>query len=223
MMVGCMMLEGQWSGPGFAGPLRRERTFMRKVLMFLSQGFEDLEAVTIIDAIGWATTREHLIPLELRTCALHDEVVGKFGTRIKVDFNVREQTIPLEEFSAFVLPGGFHDSGFDEAYCEEVYRMASRIRAHDGVVATMCVGVLPIAEAGLLAGKKATTYPLSRFHDNVSRLKEGKAEYTARKVEMDSNIISCAGPASSLEVAFRLIEVLTGKGNADEVKRLMIY
>jgi len=223
MMVGYMMLEGQWSGPGFAGPLRRERTFMRKVLMFLSQGFEDLEAVTIIDAIGWATTREHLIPLELRTCALHDEVVGKFGTRIKVDFNVREQTIPLEEFSAFVLPGGFHDSGFDEAYCEEVCRMASRIHAHDGVVATMCVGVLPIADAGLLAGKKATTYPLSRFHDNVSRLKEGKAEYTARKVEMDSNIISCAGPASSLEVAFRLIEVLTGKANADEVKRLMIY
>ena len=196
---------------------------MRKVLMFLTQGFEDLEAVTIIDAIGWTRVREHLIPLDLRTCAFHDEVVGKFGTRIKVDFNVRQQTISLEEFSAFVLAGGFHDSGFDEAYCEEVYRIASWIHAHDGVVATMCVGVIPIADAGLLTGKKATTYPLSRFHDNVSRLKEGKAEYTARKVEMDSNIISCAGPASSLEVAFRLIEMLTSKANADEVKRLMIY
>ena len=196
---------------------------MIKVLMFLTQGFEDLEAVAIIDAIGWTRVREHLTPLEVQTCALHDEVVGKFGTRIKADFNVREQTVPLEEFSAFVLPGGFHDSGFDEAYCEEVYRIASRIRDHDGIVATMCVGVLPIADAGLLAGKKATTYPLSRYHDNVSRLKAGRAEYTARKVEMDSNIISCAGPASSLEVAFRLIEALTSKANADEVKRLMIY
>lgn len=209
--------------PGFAGRLRCERTFMKKVLMFLTQGFEDLEAVTIIDAIGWTRAREQLIPLDLRTSALHDEVVGKFGTRIRVDFNVRQQAIPPEEFSAFVLPGGFHGSGFDEAYCEEVYRIASDIRSREGVVATMCVGVLPIVEAGLLAGKKATTYPLSRFHDNVARLKAGKAEYTGSKVEMDSNVISCAGPASSLEVAFRLIEALTGKANADEVKRLMVY
>ncbi len=42
-------------------------------------------------------------------------------------------------------------------------------------------------------------------------------------LEMDSNIISCAGPASSLEVAYRLVEALTGRANAEEVKRLMVY
>jgi 4-methyl-5(b-hydroxyethyl)-thiazole monophosphate biosynthesis len=64
---------------------------------------------------------------------------------------------------------------------------------------------------------------VSRFQDNVSRLKAGKAIYTGGKVEMDSNIISCSGPASSLDVAYRLIEELTGKENADEIKRLMMY
>lgn len=66
----------------------------------------------------------------------------------------------------------------------------------------MCVGIIPIADAGLLKNKKATTYPLSRFHDNISRLKQGGAVYTNKKLVIDSNIVSCTGPASSLEVVY---------------------
>jgi len=89
--------------------------------------------------------------------------------------------------------------------------------------ATMYVGALPIADAGPLENKRATTYPLSQFHDNVARLKAGKAMYTGGKIEVDSNIITCMGPSSSLEVAYQLVEVITDKANADEVKRLMCY
>ena len=191
--------------------------------MFLSQGFEDLEAVTIIDVLGWTRVREHLIPIELTTCAFHDEVVGTFGVKVRVDSNLRKRPVELDEFEAFVLPGGFHSSGFDEAYSEDIHHIASYIYARRGIIATMCVGVLPVADAGLLENKKATTYNLSRFHDNVARLRSRKAIYTGTKVEVDSNIISCAGPASSLDVAYQLVERLTNKANADEVRRLMIY
>jgi len=196
---------------------------MKKVLMFLSQGFEDLEAVTIIDVLGWTKVRDYLTHIELQTCAFHDEVVGKFGFNIKVDYNTRKQALPLREFDAFVLPGGFHSVGFDEAYSEDIHEIAYTIHNNGGVIATMCVGVLPISDAGLLEGKKATTYNLSRFHDNVGRLQQGKAIYTGNKVEMDARIISCAGPASSLDVAYRLVEELTDKANLDAVKKLMIY
>ncbi len=195
---------------------------MKKVLMFLSQGFEDLEAVTIIDVLGWTHVRDHLKPIALQTCAFHDEVVGKFGIKIKVDYNLRKQTVPLDEFDAFVLPGGFHSDGFDEAYSEEIHDLARAVYRKGGFIATMCVGVLPIADAGLLEGKKATTYNLSRFHDNVGRLQQGKAVYTGKKIEMDARIISCAGPASSLQVAYTLVEALTGKANLAEVQKLMI-
>jgi 4-methyl-5(b-hydroxyethyl)-thiazole monophosphate biosynthesis len=195
---------------------------MKQVLMFLSQGFEDLEAVTVIDILGWKRVRDYLTPIDLKTCAFHNEVVGKFGIKIEVDFNIRKQSLPLDDFDAFVLPGGFHDSGFDEAYSEEIHKIATAIHNNAGIIATMCVGVLTVSDAGLLAGKKATTYNLSRYHDNVARLKESKAIYTANKVEMDSNIISCAGPASSLTVVYKLIELLTDKKNTEEVKKLMI-
>ena len=196
---------------------------MKTVLMFLSQGFEDLEAVTIIDVIGWTKVREHLTPIELKTCAFHNVVMGKFGIEIHVDYNLKKHALSLDEFDAFVLPGGFHSSGFDEAYSADIHKIAKTIYNNGGILATMCVGVLPIADAGLLHGKKATTYHLSRFHNNVERLKAGNAIYTGKKVEMDANIISCAGPASALEVAYQLVELLTNKANTDEVKKLMRY
>jgi 4-methyl-5(b-hydroxyethyl)-thiazole monophosphate biosynthesis len=192
------------------------------VLMFLSQGFEDLEAATIIDVLGWTRVREHLSPIALRTCAFHDEVVGTFGLRITVDYNLRTQPPDLTQFAAFVVPGGFHSAGFDEAYDEEIHRLAAAVSGQSGIIATMCVGALPIADAGLLQHKRATTYPLSRFHDNVARLRAGQAVYTGAKLETDANIITCAGPASALEVAYRLVDMLTGAANAAEVKRLMM-
>ena len=190
--------------------------------MFLSQGFEDLEAITIIDVLGWTQVREDLVPVHLTTCGFHDEVTGKFGTAITVDRNLKKQALELSGYKAFVLPGGFHHAGFDEAYCQEVHDLAAGIYARKGIIATMCVGISPIADAGLLRGKKATTYHLSRFHDNVARLEAGGAHYTGHRVECDDNIISCAGPASSLAVAYCLVEKLTGKDNADAVKKLMI-
>jgi len=63
---------------------------------------------------------------------------------------------------------------------------------------------------------------LSRFHDNVGRLQQGMAVYTGERIEMDARIIRCAGPASSLQVAYNFVEALTGAENLAEVKKLMI-
>lgn len=113
---------------------------MKTVLMFLSQGFEDLEATTIIDVIGWTKVREHLTPIELKTCAFHDVVVGTFGIEIHVDYNIRKHSLSLDEFDAFVLPGGFHSAGFDEAYSAEIYKIATTIYHNGGILVTMCSG-----------------------------------------------------------------------------------
>ena len=196
---------------------------IKKVLMFLSQGVEDLEAVTIMDVLGWTKVRDNLTPVYLKTCAFHDKVKGKFGVEFTPNFNLKKEEPDYTQFDAFVLPGGFHNAGFDEAYSKHLHKIIQTIHAQGGIIATMCVGILPVADSGLLENKKATTYHLSRFHDNVSRLQEGKAIYTQNKIEVDNNIISCAGPASSLEVAYLLLEKLTGKNNTEEVKKLMIY
>lgn len=190
------------------------------ILLFLAQGFEDLEAVTILDVFGWTQYREHLPKVSVTTAGFHELVEGRFGIIIRPDLLFSD--INPGSYHALVLPGGFHSHGFDEAYDERVHQIARQIHHNGGYIATMCVGVLPVAEAGLLRGKEATTYPHSQDHDNVKRLEANGAKVANRRVVMDDRIIPCDGPGSSLEVAFLLMECLIGTQITQEVQKYMM-
>ncbi|MCG6981856.1 MAG: DJ-1/PfpI family protein [Deltaproteobacteria bacterium] len=193
-----------------------------KILLFLPQGFEDLEAVTTLDVFGWTQYRNHLPTVSVTTAGFHKVIKSRFGLTITPDLLYGE--INPSDYRALVLPGGFHSHGFDEAYDARIHKLAAEIHENRGYIATMCVGILPIAEAGLLKGKKATTYPYSRYHDNVGRLRQAGAKVVNdNHVVMDDRIISCDGPGSSLEVIFLLMECLLGEEATKEVRSYMIY
>ena len=195
---------------------------MTKILLFLTQGFEDLEAVATLDIFGWTQYREHLPRVSVTTAGFHKVIKSRFGISITPDLLYPE--INPHDYQALVLPGGFHSHGFDQAYDARIHELAAKIHQNGGYIATMCVGVLPIADAGLLTGKEATTYPHSRSHDNIGRLREAGAQVVNdRHVVMDDRIISCDGPGSSLEVVFLLMECLLGGAATKEVRRYMIY
>ena len=190
-----------------------------KVLLFLAEGFEDLEAVAILDVMGWTEYREWVPSVEVITTGFHAEINSRFGLTIRVDISFDQ--IHPSDYAALAIPGGFHSHGFNEAYDERLRALAREIHGQDGWLATFCVGVLPVAEAGLLKGKEAVTYPYSRHHDNLGRLKALGACVVDGYVAVDDRIISCAGPAASLEVAWKLLEGLQGEKHCNEVKRLM--
>jgi 4-methyl-5(b-hydroxyethyl)-thiazole monophosphate biosynthesis len=193
-----------------------------KILLFLIQGFEDLEAVATLDVFGWTQYREHLPRVSVTTAGFHKVVKSRFGITVTTDLLYPE--INHQDYQALVLPGGFHSHGFSEAYDEKIHRLVGKIHKNGGYIATMCVGILPIADAGLLQGKEATTYPHSRYHDNIERLREAGAKVVKdRHVVIDDRIISCDGPGSSLDVVFLLMECLLGRKVTGEVRRYMIY
>ena len=191
------------------------------ILLFLAQGFEDLEAVAILDVFGWTQYRENLKEASVTTTGFHPIVKSRFG--LKVEPDTLYSKVNPKDYQALVLPGGFHSHGFDEAYDSRIHHLAREIHQAGGYIATMCVGILPIADAGLLNGKQATTYPYSRNHDNIDRLKKNGAKVVKGPVVMDDRIISCSGPGSSLEVAFLLMECLMGPEMAEQVRHYMIY
>lgn len=190
-----------------------------KVLLFLAEGFEDLEAVSVLDVMGWTEYREWVPTVEVITTGFHPEIRSRFGLTVNPDLPF--DRIQPAEYTALAIPGGFHSHGFDEAYDERLRELAKVIHGQGGWIATFCVGVLPVAEAGLLKGKRAVSYPFSRNHDNLGRLKELGACLVNDPVAVDDRIISCAGPASSLEVVWRLLEGMLGEAHGAEVKRLM--
>ena len=198
--------------------MRRESM---NILLFLAKGFDDLEAVSTIDIFGWTQYRDHIPSVKVLTTGFHPIVTSRYGLEIAPDIQFND--LHPSDFQALVLPGGFHGHGFDEAYDPRIHELARWIHQNNGFIATMCVGILPIADAGLLKGKKATTYPYSRNHDNINRLKSQGAVFQDKNVVIDNRIISCKGPGSSLEVVFLLMECLMGSSVTREVKKYMIY
>ena len=190
-----------------------------KILLFLAEGFEDLEAVSILDVMGWTQYREWVPTVEVVTTGFRPVVKSRFGLEIRIDIPFED--LKPADYTALAIPGGFHSHGFDEAYDDHLRDLARQVHAAQGWIATFCVGVLPVAEAGLLEGKRATSYPFSRKHDNLGRLQELGACVVADPMVVDDRIISCAGPASSLDVAWKLLEGILGAEYCSEVKRLM--
>lgn len=192
---------------------------IKPVLLFLAEGFEDLEAVSILDIMGWTEYREWVPTVKVVTTGFRRQVKSRFGLTHQVELAFDD--INPDDYAALAIPGGFHSHGFDEAYDERLYDLCRHIHARHGWIATFCVGILPVAEAGLLKGKKATSFPFSRNHDNLGRLRSLGASIKNNPVVIDDRIISCMGPGSSLEVAYSLLQALVGSENCHEVKRLM--
>ena len=189
----------------------------KKVLLFLPEAFEDLEAVAALSMCGWTGYRAHLPNVSVDCTGFHEVAHGRFGLSVPIDVPIGEVD-PLS-YDALVVPGGFHGFGFDEAYCPELRALVRAMHGNGAFVATMCVGVLPVAESGILKGGKATTYSLSSRHDNFGRLKELGVNPVKKPVVCWNGIASCSGPAYSEQVVELMLEHLVGPQGAMEIAR----
>ena len=192
---------------------------MKKVLLFLAQGFEELEAAAFIDVIGWTHATPGAEPVELVTSGLSREVRAAHSLVVRPQHLLRE--LNLKEFAAFALPGGFHDRGFVEAYSEEVLEAMRTVYDNGGILASVCVGAKPVAKAGLLRGRKATTYPFDNGR-HVRYLREHGVGVVDAELAVSGRIITGAGPGAALKVALTLLEMLTSREDAERVKEAML-
>lgn len=193
---------------------------MKKVLLFLSQGFEEMEAAAFIDVLGWTRTTAGVTPVETVVAGLRPEIHATHS------LIVRPQTqlpgLGLGQFAALAIPGGYHDRGFTEAYDPVVLDTIRAIHAAGGIIATICVAARPVAAAGLLAGKEATTYPLDDGR-HFRYLAEHGAVTVNKRVVVNDRIITGNGPGSAFPVAFQLLEMLSGRDDMAKVRQAMCF
>ncbi|MBD3165329.1 DJ-1 family protein [bacterium] len=193
---------------------------MKQVLLILPRGFEELEAAAFTDVFGWSRA-EGIEPVGLVTAGLRDKVRCTWNFTVLPEH--RLQDIDLDSFDALALPGGFEEEGFYEDAFDE--RILETVRAfhHAGKwIAAVCVGALCLGRAGILEGKRATTYHLSGGHRRRQLAQYGANVVDERIVE-DHRILTSTAPETALDVAFRLLERLTGPENTAVVRREMGY
>jgi protein deglycase len=183
---------------------------MKKVLLFLAEGFETFEASVFIDVIGWNLV-EGDGTTQLFTCGIQREVKTSFNQKFITDYVIDE--IDVDNFDALAIPGGFKEFDFyREAYDERFLSLIREFNSKGKFIASICVGALPIAKSGALAGRKGTTYCLS---GNCG------VEVVNQPIVVDGNIITSWNPSTAVDVALQLLEFLTSKPNADYIRSIM--
>ncbi|RKD90167.1 DJ-1/PfpI family protein [Mangrovibacterium diazotrophicum] len=189
---------------------------MKNILLLLAEGFEVFEASVFIDVMGW-NLEEGDGTTKLYTGALRKEIKSSFSQRFGVDYVIDE--IDVCQFDALAVPGGFEVYGFyNDAYDERFLDLIRKFEAENKIIASICVGALPLGKSGVLAGKKGTTYnnpvrreALSSFGVNVLH----------QPIVMDDQLITSWNPSTAMNVALLLLENLTTRENADYVRQLM--
>ncbi|MBE0491858.1 MAG: DJ-1/PfpI family protein [Sulfurospirillum sp.] len=174
---------------------------MAKVLVPLATGFEEIEAITIIDVLRRADIEVVSVCLERR------RVMGAHGIRVLSDRHIAD--VDYKEFDMIVLPGGLPGATNlrDNA---QVKQLLENFDADHKYIAAICAAPIALDRAKVL--KKAfTCYP--SFENQIDH----KGYFSEESVVSDQNIITSKGPATAMEFAIFLVEKLQSKTAADAI------
>ena len=189
---------------------------MKNILLLLSNGFEILEASVFIDVMGW-NFEEGDKSTKLFTCGLRKQINSSFNHQFTVDCLVKE--LDINKFDALAIPGGFKNYGYyEDAYNEEFLSIIREFRSKKKIIASICVGALPMAKSGILNNKSGTTYNSEEYRKELVNYGVNLLD---NPIVIDNNLITSNGPSTAVDVAFLLLEALTSKENKLKVRNLM--
>jgi len=190
---------------------------MKKILLLLAEGFETYEASVFIDVMGWNRIEGDGSTI-LESCGFSKEVKTSFGQKAVADYLVDE--IKAGDYDALAIPVGFEEFGFyEQAYDEKFLSLIREFHAQDKPIAAVCVAALPVGKSGILKGKKGTTYNQNPIRQKA--LRDFGVKVLQQPLVETGKIITSWNPSTAMPVAYRLLEMLTSKQNADKVRILM--
>ena len=176
---------------------------MPKVAVILANGFEEIEALTVVDVLRRANITCHMVGFE-------DKVTGSHAIQVQAD---RLFDGNLSEYDMIVLPGGMPGS----AHLRDNEQLVSELQRFEETgkkVAAICAAPIVLNQAGLLEGRNFTCY------DGVQeQIADG--HYSKETVVVDGNVITSRGPATALAFAYHLVETLGG--DAESLRNGMLY
>lgn len=188
------------------------------ILVFCAKGFETMEFSAFIDVMGWARD-DFGMPAQTETCGFTKTVTSTFDVPIIVDTLIEE--VAARNYDALAIPGGFEEYGFyDEAYDKRLSDLIRDFDRQGKAIASICVGALALGKAGVLRGRRATTYHLKEGYRQKELARFG-ALVANERIMIDGNIITSYCPETAPDVALALLEMLFDKQSAAKVKTAM--
>ncbi|MEW8107031.1 MAG: DJ-1 family glyoxalase III [Candidatus Thiodiazotropha endolucinida] len=181
---------------------------MARVLVPLAEGCEELETVTITDLLTRAD-------IEVVTAGLKaGPVKASRGITLVPDTTL--DAVMDQAFDMMVLPGGL--PGADNLDADpRIHEMLKRLNQQGKFTAAICAAPKVLAGAGLLQGRRATSYP--GVLDNMDL---PQVDVQLERVISDDRVITSRGPGTAMDFALELIEQLSGRETRDQVEQGLV-
>ncbi|MDJ0805221.1 MAG: DJ-1/PfpI family protein [Gammaproteobacteria bacterium] len=177
---------------------------MARVLVPLAQGCEELEAVTVTDLLTRAG-------IEVVTAGLDDQPV-KASRGITLIPDTTLDDVMDDAFDMIVLPGGL--PGADHLNNDSrILSLLKRLAAEGKYTAAICAAPKVLANAGLLEGRSATSYP-----GVLDKMDLPDVSVNLEPVLVDERVVTSRGPGTAMDFALELIERLEGKEKRNQVE-----
>ena len=186
----------------------------RKVAVLLANGFEEGEALFVVDIMRRAGFTCDAVSVE------EEIVCGSHGVRTIADCLLADAD--RNSYDMIVLPGGL--PGADTLRDNETVIAWVRDFAGnpDKYVAAICAAPQVLAKAGVTDGRRLTSYPGEKYRTlfaNADYVDDNRQ--TEECVVVDGHMITSRGPGTTLPFAYRLVEILGG--DADKLRQAMQY
>jgi len=174
---------------------------MKKVLVPFAQGFEEIEAITIVDILRRAGAEVCIAALDKRN------VEGSHGLKIVAD-TVLEEALS-QAWDMVVLPGGVPGAPtlMDD---ERIIKLLKDQAAANKISAAICAAPAVLEKAGLTKNKQVTSHPA--WADRMTT-----AVHTGSRVQVADLLVTGQAAGSAMEFAFKLVETLFGPEKVLEV------
>lgn len=195
--------------------MAKDKTYRtdRRAALFLADGCEEIEALTVSDLLYRAG-----VPCTLVSVMGRREITSSHGIVITAETCIEDVT--MEDYDMLILPGGIPGTP-NLAACSLLTAAVSSFagRSDDGkAVAAICAAPSILANLGLLNGKKATCNPCV---DEI--LKEHGALHQETPVVKDGNLITSRSMGTAIDFGLQIVEFFLGKDAADQLSAGILH
>ena len=175
---------------------------MPKIIVPISNGFEEIEAINVIDICRRAN-------IEVKIAAIEELLtVGAHNIKIQADCKIED--INSDDFDMIVLPGGLPNA-FTLAENNKVQSLLKEFKEKKKKIAAICAAPYALHKADVL-NENFTCYPsfeekirLNGYHNNDS-------------IVIDNDVITSRGPATAMVFALEIVNILCGEETYNQVK-----
>lgn len=179
---------------------------MKKALVLLTDGVEEIEAITVIDLLRRAD-------INVVTSSISGEkVTGSHNITFFADSQIHQ--VKNQDFDIVIIPGGPGTKNYRDS--QDVIDLVKSQNSKNKFVAAICAAPTVLNKAGILSGKSVTSHPSEEntFTDS---------SYTYKNVVVDGNVITSRAVGTALDFATTLIELLVGREKAEEVAGKILH